>query len=1164
MDYEFFKTKVRSDFKNFVTQYKSSGITIIYGICNKDKDNQQKANVKTIQKIRSLLATLSVSQYRFCLVPMLGLPVLTGSGTPMEDVDSAEGDDTGSSKNWESLHQVMSDCISTSVCTRMTEALGYISKKHPPDQLQQYMFHDAVLRIYSKFGSLDIAAQGYLHMVDSIKQTDLFSRISTADFVITPYIFCVKTGYRLRQEASLFEIYQYFCASTARVLQRQSNLQSLTQTCDLLLDSTMLFLGVCSELGSVRPLLWLLTFIHTAIQYIYDCVNSTDEIGDMFNASTGTSRSQSRASFSLRHRRQSSSFQEVNRGTESEWSYVSYTNMPGAKSLISPKCITLSDVECVKHVNVFKMMKRYIGLMNTLAYKVALKLSRLIERNETLNIGDYNTDQECYKDYRTIEAQLWQKLQEPTTQNELIKETVECSAVNFSQGDLPRFANVIATAIQDRNALASITKDCNQLGWGINLGTTSISTYAWIGAYEPYPNLGAYMNIIQDALHANMDKVVIGPNLCLTPMSTLEESVNMYLRALAAAKINIGAGRLNMSGVYGQQVKYNSLTSRIKLNIYINQEVKEASVKLILREERNEGEDVYSNSYATEEISLPGIRLYKGLNQFDLKHTFRSTANYLLDTIVINSTEYETMQKPGTPIPLDIINQVVKCVKKQIRSPHILPCLMLPTQFIFDGPENCIEVCAYPCATSCANCEPVVLKGVCNYICYQVAAFTGGKIVISGGGFEYDLDKICLYSQGVRNTMVHVENTTEGLVLEIGEGKLCNHIICVPVTIGPILSDDIKQCVTVYEDEIRADTNLVFTVLPPFCREVMATQIGNTDIILQAIAPYYTLVESVYVDDKVLVNEPTLLEPSSKYYISLEHNLAKSRSDSVCNTDDVSIDNLSINTQMSSKVVSSESTFSDVLNKTGSQESASSGERLDTNRTFVTEHTSYQSQGKLAMVPQRLDKDNMNTDTQDIMRPEMIEQLTTTNGHIRNTQSEPSTSKQSVTPGSAVLDSIPYTEHNYQKQVIVNYRIFRHRCQHHSGSDTNGLERLSDVLQYSFTVPQSGPTDVVIDYQTPPHCFPGIPFDARIVLRATRDLVSFDYEMDVSDHWIVEGPIHGRNQSLKCGEIAQLRFKMEIRPLKQIAMAVLPTLDFRRLNCPPLHKEIFLLSVPNC
>ncbi|GFE52635.1 NADP oxidoreductase [Babesia ovis] len=1068
MEYEFFKQNARTPLKAFVSALKGKRVVIVYGICNKDNHANQKANSKTIQKIRGMLSSISLSHTRFCLVPMLGLPLLTGFGAPVEDVEPAETEDVGAVKNWENLKTVMSDCVSETVAYILLEAVSSLKKNTTASLHEMFMFHDSVLRVYSKFGSVDIAIDGYIDLITKLKNKHLHSLVSPSDLTGAPFIFFLSSVYKMGAVPSAFDLYQYFCYCAVRLLQRQNTAGSLSRACDLLLDCCMLVFKIARKDTTVRPLLWFLTFVHQTLEYIQSRVKSMSELTDLFdqlNLSIGHAN-MSPSTAVAQQLKKKLSVKYPKDGTPKDGNGSNLSSPKSESMLIDIKpgastdFVCQSSIQCVQHLNIIKNIRRYIGLFYTFEYKALTILSKLASDGAMLDIGDGQPELACYREYRQLESQLWNRLQDQDTRRKMLIDTVRDCALNFSQGDLPRFSNVVSTTLDDKIALSSINRDCNLLGWNLSflrkntIQLNPVQLYAWIGVYEPNHNIENALEIIQACLYSNLDTIENRDNLCLSPNPSEDEAVNDYLRALSEAKMNISDLQVDTSNFYGQSLGYTSKMCQFQLNVYLHQEWLDASIRICLREETKAIVDSHAVSHTPEEILLNNVKLQHGLNVFELKHSFKHCANYILESIVISGDGYQITQQPGTPIPLAILSGVVRSVKAQkVKSCRILQCLMLPIKFAYSPADDSVKLCAYPCTDASANSEPVLLRDISNYICFQITGFSGGRVVIAGDGINYDLSRISLYSQGEKNLMINCEKSDEGIVLNIAETKKCNHVICAPVTVNvDVTKASIYQVVSIYERSTRSDIRLDFTVLPPFCRGITTTAGGYLETILHTMAPYYTLVESVLVDGAPFVIEPTLLEPSTEYHISLNGTNSPSTSDAI--------------------------------------------------QTIHSAETS----GRTPKLPN------------DAM-PSIAE------GNHESSFEYPNEDTTDTTASTGLTGS-----NTGDREVVVNYRLLRHMCSHHSRNDDTGLEPLSDALQYRFTVSEFAVCDILVDYNAPKFCLAGVPFESRITLRATRDLASFEYELDRGDEWTLEGPVRGNEQSLKCSETLQLRFKMTVRP----------------------------------
>ncbi|ORM42074.1 uncharacterized protein BXIN_0925 [Babesia sp. Xinjiang] len=1124
MDSEVFKKHVKGQLKSLISALKVKRIVIIYGICKKGDKAEQKANTKTISKIRHMLTYVSMSQNSLCLVPMLNLPLLTSTGLMKDEVEVEEDEEINAVKNWENVKLVMSEFISEAVGMRLSEISAVMHRKSSLSLYDGILFYDSILRIYSKFGSLSNAAEAYTTLINNIKP-GLKNGLSTTDLTVPPFIFCVTSGCHLGAETNMFDLYQYLCCSVTGLWHRQNSVSSLSRACNMLLDCCMLTFTVARGSMTVKAFMWVLVFIKASVDYVEErmkCASDTSDFFEQTNDSVGcVQKSTRRSPFSkLRSTFRGHKVEKVHdivTGSDlnKSPSLGSDSDKIGATTR-SPELPPSSiSIGCIDHSNSTKSIRRQLGLLYVFLYKTLKHLDNLLLDGEVFETTTSEAAVQCSEEYRQKESQLWEQLKLSDSRHDMLSEAAKNGALNFSHGDLHRFSYVMSILNDDESALSSIEKDCNFMGWSLgDLRNDAKDLYAWIDVDTPNLDLKDPLKCVQAALHPNLHVLNSSPNIRLTPNPIEDDAVNDYLRALAEAKMDIG-NHPELIEIYGQFVKFTTLKCKFRLNVYAFEDVLDAKIRIRLREEGITGNASGSSAHNLEEISLDDVTLHHGVNVFDLKHTFKKLCNYTVESFLINGNGFQVVQKPGSPIPLGILSGVVRALKRQnIKSSHILSCLLLPTRFSYCVDKDVVHLTAHTCSDVALCSEPVILRGVCNYLLFHLTGFDSGRICFCKSEINYDIRRFSLFSEGLDTTMFEVTATEDGTVLNIANSNIYSHVMCVPVTVD-VDSTQMKvyQDVVIY-GKAKHVIRLEFTIIPPFCREVTTTKEGLPEVVLQPLAPYHTLIENAAVDGRFIVNEPTMLEPSSPFHISLGASCPPVEPDGSAS-----------------------------FYRTGSNAISAFIARKDTSTKLEISTSSRASHEAMVNHP-----DN---EEGSALRDEEVDDA-----------NEESDGVAEIHVTDAGEDGLIAENVMDKMDVTVNYRMFRHRCVHQY-AHKNDVESLSDILQYNFKVPKTTGSDFIVDYIAPPFCYPEKPFEATITIRCTRDVSPFDYDLEASDKWTVEGPVTGSNQTLKSFESMQLCFKMTATNVASGGILMMPKIRFGDHCSPVFHKEIFLLSSMN-
>ncbi|GIX61921.1 NADP oxidoreductase [Babesia caballi] len=1075
MDHEFFKQNAKGSLKSFLSASKGKRIVVIYGICKKENVDQQKVNCKTIGKIRSMLASMSVSQNRLCLVPMLGLPVLNVNGTPLVDEEPEEDADVNSAKNWENLGLVMSDSISETVAAKLLEiaAVSHKTKTHSPYSF--HLFCDSVLRTYVKCGLILDAVDGYMSLIRNI-ELDVKTPLTPKDMRRTPFLSFTGSVLNMDTEMSSFSIYQYLCYTAIRLLEQVNSVSGLFRACIIFLDwCTVAFIAVRRNLCTSH-LLWLSVIINGFLSYINERVQVLSEHSELLDVvvrhvtheykSPKTSTIGKLRATMRRKRSSKMQYASNNDNFSDQNSSPADRDINDTEMNLTHDHLLHTSPECIKQTNTAKSIRRCMGLLYTYLYKTLKNLDTLILRGERLDVTRDEVDDSSSKGYTSLVMDMWEKVKDVETRKGMLSEAIENSAVNFSHGDLARFSNVMASLSDNDSDLSSMEKDCSSLGWSIRgvKSNTGLQVFLWFDVHEPNMHLKDPLGRVKSVLCNNLDNIGYNSNICLTPSHIEDEAVNDYLRILAEAKMDIGTSSTNFQ-TYGQLMKFATPTCSLVLNVYSMENCASTTIRVRLREDQEQMVEGPRPSvlHDYEELTLANVKMVCGLNVYHLKHTFSKPCNYTLDSFIVDVEGFQITQRPYAPIPLGILSGVIKAAKAQkVRGSHLLSALVLPTTFIQCSVTESITLTARPCSDAPAQSNSVLLAGVRNYTTFYLSGFSGGRICLLKSNVRYDIEHVSLYSNGVKVGVFGCSATSEGVALDIPENGSSNHVICIAATLDADFNQDrVKQDVVVSGSN-RPYIRLEFMILPPFCREVTTTDNAILQVVLEPTALFYTQIDCVTVNGRVLVGEPTLLERGSHFCITLDENDASNdayRTKSFHRSDTHSPSGFCTLEDLKAQRVSNH------LSSTGSVDSGI----------------------PIYGLPKH--------------------------------QETPSPSNASEERASSKISVMT------EKEVVVKYRIFRRKCPHQHSNVDDGLEALSAGLEYCFTVPQAAVSDVVVEYNTPPFCFPGTLFEARITIRTTRE-VSFEYELETSDNWFVEGPVRGKNQELGPLGSMQLRFKM--------------------------------------
>ncbi|GBE62689.1 Ferredoxin-NADP(+) reductase [Babesia ovata] len=1104
MDVEFFKRNVKAQLKSFISPLKTKCL-IIYGICNKENGDQQKANCKTIYKIRHMFQSLSLRQNRLCLVPMLELPMLNVQRTSMAEEDPERNEETFGTKNWENVGMMMSECISETVAARLSDIAAVIYKTNAHITCDRILLYESVLRIYGKCGFTLDAVDGYVELM-RIVEADLKKTTTPKDFLCAPFVFYMETGYSVGNEASQFDIYQYLCCTAIRLLEPIKGVASLSRVCRIFVDCCMLmFMAVRRDLRT-KHLLWLLALINRSLSYLQDSVISTsDQLGIIEKVTISSNNEPTfsktsklaklRSAIKRKKGRKLQNDEPVEHSGHFTANLIAPDTNDAQKKHYQPSNSRVG-VECAYNINNSKCVRRCIGLLYTFLYKTLKTLDSTPLIDDIPEIAHAPNDESPYKLYRIMVSEMWETVKLPDGRHRMMADAMENGALNFSHGDLPRFSNVMASLYDRESAVCSIEKDASQLGWYLRAFDKGDRkhVFAWFGPHEPNVHLSDPLDGVKTVLQANLDCLHNHPNMCLTPTQIEDEAVNDYLRVLSDAKLAIDSTRGYMQ-TYGQFLKHKTDICKIRLNVYSTDDRLEVNIRVRLREDQEQMIDEHPPTlfHECEELTLSDVTLHRGVNFYVLKHRFSKACNYTLDSVIISGETFKVVQRPCTPIPLAVLSGVVRALKAHsMVSSYKLSSLVLPPSFIRSDREDTVTLTARPCSDAITCSDSVLLTGVKNYIAFYLFGFTVGRICFHKSSLRYDIERFSLYSDEIK-VSCDITNTEDGIVLNLTKGRASSHLICASVTVDSKFKEDkILQVVSVYNGR-RLDFNLEFTIIPPFCREVVASDNALLQVVLGPTAPFYTEVESVVINGCPMVKDPTLLERGSDFCISIDENGGTT------------------GTSYRSTAYNSHATL-----PTGKVHSV-----RDVQMPSVLQHTT--------AGPEERD---FSSDNQ------------------RGTQHDTSSNGGCIAPISR------------GHKVIVSYRILRHKCIHHRTNVGCELEALSNVLEYHFSLPQLSGSDVTVEYNTPPFCFIGMLFEACVTIRSAKE-VSFEYELESNDNWFVEGPVRGKNQVLRPIDSLQLRFKMMAVEGAGCGIIRLPSIRFWRLRAPLVHKEIFLLNNNN-
>ncbi|CDR96200.1 hypothetical protein, conserved [Babesia bigemina] len=882
MDVELFKRNVKTQLKSFVSKLKGKCL-IIYGICKKENRDQQKSNCKTIDKIRHMLQSLSLRHNRLCLVPMLELSLLNAQRTPRAEEDMECNGETFGTKNWENVQLMMSECISETVAGRLSDIAAVIHKTSAHHTSESILFYESMLRIYGKCGLILDAADGYAELLRAV-EADLMKKITPKDFVRAPFVFYMESGYGIDNESNQFDIYQYLCCTAIRLLEPVNGVESLSRICRIFLDCCMLtFMATRRDLRK-KHLLWLLVLINKSLCYLRDCMKSTsDQLGiaeTVISANTQQKFSKPSTLEKLRSAIKRKKSRHLQNEEAVEHSGHLTANLIATDTNEAPKkyCQPLhspNGVECVYNINNSKCIRRCIGLLYTFLYKTLKNMDTAVSSDDTLEVSNIQNVELPYNLYRTMELEMWEAVKLPDGRQRMMAEAMENASLNFSHGDMPRFSNVMANLYGKESAALSMEKDSSQLGWflrALNKGDSK-HVFAWFGPHEPNVHLNDPLDSVKTVLQANLDCLHNYPNICLTPTQIEDEAVNDYLRVLSDAKLAIDSTRGYMQ-TYGQSLKHKTDICKIRLNVYTTVDCLKVNIHVRLCEdqERMINDHPPTLAHECEELSLSDVTLHRGLNVYVLKHRFSKTCNYTLESFIISGETFEVVQRPCTPIPLGVLSGVIRALKTyNIMPSYKLSALVLPPSFIRCDKEDTITLTARPCSDAITCSDPVLLTGVKNYIAFYLSGFTVGRIFFHKSRLIYDTEHFSLYSDEIKTSCDYTK-TDDGIVLNLTKGRASSHVICASITVDSTVNEDkICQTVSIYNGR-RLDFNLEFTIIPPFCREIITSDNALLQVVLGPTAPFYTEIGSVVVNGCLMVKESTLLERGSDFCISIDGN----------------------------------------------------------------------------------------------------------------------------------------------------------------------------------------------------------------------------------------------------------------------------------------------------
>lgn len=1106
MDYAFFKRHVMAPLKSFLSAHKSKGIVVIFGICDKENTEQQKSNCKTIDKVRRMFTSMSLSQSRLCLVPMLGLYLLNDSLPLSGDGDGDKNHDTLSFKNLESLALAMGDSISEVVSTRLADIAAVIHKAKwiPTNKLT--LLYESIVRMYVKCGLKLDAINGYITLIKRI-EPEVKGALVAEDFEHAPFIFYTEAVYPRKNDDSAFQIYQYLCSVSMQLLGGMNSVSNLCRFCHIILDYCFLCLSHISRNLSIKSILWSLALLAKAVSYLQEKIGalaeSTQPLEPVVMSYDRAQIKKNRQSIisklraTLKGKKNAAAIIQKTENSD-DWVVHPFTTPPKVsdnKELSTDLVQLGTRFGCLHHNNGYKSIRRTIGMLHNFTYKILKNAEKLLPCDTFSPAAEEHSEDIFYNNYRQLEFNIWQDMMSRESRLCMQSDAIHSSALNFSHGDMPRFASVMESLNNGDDALSYMKKDSSVMGWCLKLFIDdNRQVFAWVGPHEPNKLLQDPLDRVKSVLRTNLQCLYNYPDTCLSPCHIEDEAINDYLRMLAEAKIGIGSSRPDFK-VCGQFVRCRSAKHEFTLNICSLNDLGNANVRIRLYDHQELVEEkCATRHYQYEEVALYDVNIGRGINVFKVEHLFRKLSNYTLDSFTIESKDSRIVQHAYEPIPLGILRDVI-CASNSLKmdSKTLLSALILPTTFLQRTVKDHINIKVSPCSDTESSSGAVLLAGVRNFVTFQLGGFKGGKICLLKSRIVYDSDTVVLLSNGNKTAFWSKEETPDGLVMVIPDGPSSNYMLC----LSAYLAADFEEAQVVQDVEVSAngshELRLTFVVLPPFCREVLTTDNAHLQVVLEPAAPFLTQIESVSVNERVVVTEPTLLERGYRFCLSIDDQ-AMARANTY---------------KASSSQCDKEAADENICSTESSQMSN------------VAEIPSIGSDG-----------------TSTVNVPE---------GPAKSSAADLS---------EDVIPSAPSTPENV---VLVKYRALWRKCSHqHKGLDM-GLEDISGALEYRFTVPHATTSDVVVEYKTPPFCVINKPFEATIVVRANTE-VSFDYEIETNKNWFVEGPIRSKNHTLHQSDALTLQFKMVALSGDGGSVLQLPPVHFWCLKVPVVHKEILLLN----
>lgn len=1111
MDPYYFKRQIKADLKQFLVKNKANRIIVVYGICDKDDKEHQKSNCKTIERIRRLLTSTSTSQNRLCLVPMLRIPFVI-EATPSPRYENQE-EFSLQFKNWDNLQLVMEDCLAESMSVKLAGIANDFNQAKFNFTNRINVQYEAILRVYIKCGLLAAATDGYLALIKYIEQ-DVKSSIVPQDLDHAPFIFSVTWQHGLEEGANYFETYQYLCCMVLKALASINTISSLVRACRVILDYCMVVLRAARNSKSINKLILCLVLIKEAISYISERHEELSEFKEPVNKNTSDNAmervkgikepvKESSGSHKSKDKENGSATDSANAKKHDAQIMTPVDTTDDIMNARMSSLYTLGhDMEFMSACNEFKCIKRFIGMLYALSYKVLQNIDNL--PYDTSNVGTHSKrDYTSYRRYSEMETEILEGLRNAHSRHSMIEETIKNSALYFSHGDLPRFSSIIENCCKTDVTVSSyLQKDTSIMGWKLKAlkPDKNIQVFCWFDVVEPNTFLKCPLMYVKRILSANLPSMPDFKGIRASPCQMEDEGVNDYLHALREAKIEIMQYKETFKG-YGQFLKHKGSKYNGNINVYSSDEIMKASIRVRLREDQEKVDDSpRSTRHEYEEIVLDNVNIYRGINVFKLDHVFKKNCNFIQDSIEIIGGGMEIVQKAYTPIPLRLLSGVLKYIKSgNVSQKYLLSTIMLPAIFIYEPAKSEVNVQASVCATFSSSSDPALLVGCTNYVTFHLRDFKGGSICFLDSGIIYDLEAASLFSNGIKASFAKKTKGEAGVELVIPKGEPSNNLICIAARLAEgICVERVRQNIRVLNDS-QHDLSVEFIVLPPFSREVLSNENSAVEVVLEPTSHCNTQVNSVTVNNRCLIKEPTLLGQGYRFNISLDKNMLVNTPV----TDEIALPPQKRDEGDDKQQVGLESTRSDV-------------------------------------------------ETKKLLKPLDVETV----------RSDVADAPAKMLPDSLAGDMKIKEDVIVDYDVKVVYRLLRCRCTHQSVETGTELEVLSGLLEYRFQVPCLPDSDVFVEYKTPPFCVPNVSFEAAIVIRSISE-VSFDYDMESNEHWLVEGPVRGKNQELLPLEDLELSFKMMALSSVGGNLMPLPVIRFRRLRAPVIHKEILVLNTLN-